>query len=107
LPKLSCAAILQIRILDWLLSSDKEFPFEERIVRKFVKKFPLPENTSESSTYSFSKMKVLSPGGGVLSAAISYVREDSTIVKDAATLDDIRKWSEETPYGWIAQQFSF
>lgn len=89
------------RILNWLLSSDEEFPFEERIVRKFVKKFPPPENASKS-IYSFSKVKILSPGGGVLSAAISYVREDSTIVKDAATLDEIRKWSEETPYGWLA-----
>ncbi|KOP22936.1 hypothetical protein AMR41_29080 [Hapalosiphon sp. MRB220] len=94
------------KILDWLLSSDNEFPFEERIVRKFVKKFPLPENESES-TYSLSKMRVLSPGGGVLSAAIRYVREDSTVVKDAATLDEIRKWSEETPYGWLVFTTSF
>jgi|GEM_PF-3697700 len=89
------------KILDWLLSFDQEFPFGERIVRKFVKKFPLSEIVS-GSTYSFSKIQVRSPGGGVLSAAITYVREDSTIVKDAATLDEIRKWSEETPYGWLA-----
>jgi hypothetical protein len=89
------------RVLNWLLNSDEEFPFEERIVRKFVKKFPLPENEF-ATTYSLSKMQLRSPGGSVLSAAIRYVRKDSSIAKDAATLDDIRKWSEETPYGWLA-----
>jgi len=92
----------RIEILNWVLNSNVGMSIELPEAKKFMKKFPPPKNEKKDNLTHLTKSIMKYEIGGILNASVNYMRKDTTRTSYVATLDEIRKWANETPYPWIS-----
>jgi len=92
----------RIEILNWVLNSDSGMSVELPAAKKFMKKFPPPENEKRENITHITKSITKYEIGGILNASVNYMRKDTSRSSHVATLEEIRKWANETPYPWIS-----
>jgi len=92
----------RIEILNWALNSDSGMSIELPAAKKFMKNFPPPENEKKENLTHLTKSVMQYEIGGILNASVNYMRKDTSRTSHIATLEEIRKWANETPYPWIS-----
>lgn len=92
----------RIGFLNWILNSQVGLPIDNPAGVEFMKSFPPPPGTKGNDLTHVTKQVVRSQSGPVLMASINYMHRDGSRTEYIATLSDVRKWSEKTPYPWIA-----
>ena len=70
--------------------------------KEFMKKFPPPSGETEKNLTHLTKSVMQYEIGGILNASVNYMRKDTSRTSHIATLEEIRKWANETPYPWIS-----
>ncbi|MBU1184228.1 MAG: hypothetical protein KJ663_03530 [Proteobacteria bacterium] len=90
------------KILDWVLYSKSGMPLESPAAREFIKKFPPPNTESVEDLTHLTKSVMQYETGGLISANVNYMRKDLSRTGHVATLEEIRRWTSETPYPWIS-----
>lgn len=89
-------------ILNWVLYSNSGMPIEQPEAKVFMKKFPPPSGEKEENLTHLTKSVMKYEVGGILNASVNYMRKDTSRTSHVATLEEIRSWTNETPYPWIS-----
>lgn len=92
----------RMEILNWVLHSNSGMSLNTPSAKEFIKKFPPPQGENIDNLTHLTKNIIQQENGGIYNASINYMRKDHTRTKFIATLDDIQKWTSETPYPWFA-----
>ena len=89
-------------MLRWAMESKKGIPIENKAAKLFFKNFPPPQDRVEDLTH-VTKTVVRQPGGGLpMMVCINYMHSDGTRTGCVASIEELRDWSNETPYPWLA-----
>ncbi len=89
-------------LLRWAVESQGDFSLEDKTAKVFLNRFPPPQSTVADLTH-VTKTVVRQPGGGLpMMVCINYLHSDETRTGCVATIEELRDWSNETPYPWLA-----
>jgi len=93
-------------VVRWMLESETGLPLAEPGAVAFTERFPPPAETDERThgrlTHLTKTMMKSTGGGRPVGGFVTYMHADTTRTGSAATLDDVRRWAEETPYPWLS-----
>lgn len=101
-------------LLGWFCSKDRAdfynlvknsatgIPIGHPAAEDFMNKFPPPSNFGKAKITHIIKLKLQTMSKFTISGALRYMDENQKESSDVASFEDVRRWSEETPYGWVA-----
>lgn len=75
---------------------------DQPAAKEFMKKFPPPPGEKKENLTHLTKSVMKYEIGGTLNASVNYMRKDMSRTSHVATLEEIRYWTDETPYPWIS-----
>ncbi len=91
----------RMEILYWVSNSNSGMPINLPAAKEFIKRFP-PQDEKFNNLTHLTKNVIRYELDGIVDASVNYMRRDLSRTKNVATLDEIRRWTLETPYPWIA-----
>jgi len=93
----------KVFFLQWSLESQTGLPLDQTAAKAFMKRFPPPSSEKNGELTHITKQVIRSAGGGLpMMISFNYLRRDGSRTAHVATLYDIREWTVESPYPWIA-----
>jgi hypothetical protein len=78
--------------------------------KKFMKRFPPPENSRPNEITHLVKSATIYQLGGMQNASINYMHSDGSRTAHVATLNDVKAWAKKTNYellSWLLSLLGF
>jgi len=100
----------KVAVLEWVMNSKKGLSIQNPGAKKFMKRFPPPENSRPNVITHLVKSATIHQLGGMQNASINYMHSDGSRTAHVATLNDVKTWALKTNYellSWLLSLFGF
>ena len=83
----------KVAVLEWVMKSKHGLSIENLGAKKFMKRFPPPENSRPTEITHLVKSATIHQLGGMQNASINYMHSDGSRTAHVATLNDVKTWA--------------
>lgn len=83
----------KVAVLEWVMNSKNGLSIQSPGAKKFIKRFPPPENSRPNKITYLVKSATIHQLGGMQNASINYMHSDGSRTAHVATLNDVKTWA--------------